>query len=745
MLNAESKINTRYEIRTTRYKIRDYRSYPEGIKLYRLSCRRSSGVEQLIRNERVARSNRAAGSFLKSITMKKAVLIILYIMVLFIPLSFYLKTYDSCMIKITALQIGATLLFAAWLFKIINQRQIKMSVLKSPVHLPVLLYFIWGIVSYFFSPYKGVSSEELIRLLCYAAVYIAVIETLDSEDRIKTVVKIMIITAVISVFYGLVQGMNIDPFAWKRAFGRRVFSSFGNPNFLAAYLVIVSPFVIGFIVHKRKYILSFFMVLLCVVLYLTYSKGGWLGFTAGVIAFSVLSVIYTAHLKTRRLKLVLAAFSIFLVVTASAGVWVFANKRPDSLRFRVLTWRSTIEMIKLHPVRGNGLGTFRIIYPLYRDKEIFRIEGRHQTETQHPENEFLEVASDGGVIGLGIFLWMIGVFFYQGMRKLKNMAHPYLLIGLLSSLFGLLFHNLFGVDMRFVSSGFFFWLILGLISVEISLPAENHSKSNLKQSKTNRKNIKMTVSSNRILLELLSQIIIAGIALVLVMRFSGFFMANIYHQSGIAYSKAGMWPQALREYSRCLKLDPNYVMAHYFTGNVYNDRWGPGDEERAIAKYADVKKLAPNYVMVHYQEGVVWTKLRNWEKAIESFNKAIDLDPVYAPTYFKLGWSYIQMEETDKAIKMFEKVIELNPGYIEAYVNLGNLYFMKRRIDDSEQMLLKALSLNPDLLDVHRNLGFLYLNIRRLPDAVREFEIVHKANPGDKDIENILKKIKQER
>ena len=45
----------------------------------------------------------------------------------------------------------------------------------------------------------------------------------------------------------------------------------------------------------------------------------------------------------------------------------------------------------MHPIWGNGIGSFRIIYPAFRRPQIFHIEAKHNTETDHAEDEYWEV------------------------------------------------------------------------------------------------------------------------------------------------------------------------------------------------------------------------------------------------------------------------------------------------------------------------------------------------------------------
>ena len=75
--------------------------------------------------------------------------------------------------------------------------------------------------------------------------------------------------------------------------------------------------------------------------------------------------------------------------------------------------------------------------------------------------------------------------------------------------------------------------------------------------------------------------------------FRGFFIADLHHNRAIFHSKRAEWEQALDNYRTVIRYNPFFMMAHYFMGNVYNDRQQEGDWKRALSKYDDVKRLAP--------------------------------------------------------------------------------------------------------------------------------------------------------
>ena len=76
-------------------------------------------------------------------------------------------------------------------------------------------------------------------------------------------------------------------------------------------------------------------------------------------------------------------------------------------------------MMKSSPIIGSGIGTFYIEYPAWRRPQIFFIEGKHNTETDHSENEYLEVWYDEGTLGFGIFLLVLITFLSMGFRNLR--------------------------------------------------------------------------------------------------------------------------------------------------------------------------------------------------------------------------------------------------------------------------------------------------------------------------------------
>jgi tetratricopeptide (TPR) repeat protein len=172
---------------------------------------------------------------------------------------------------------------------------------------------------------------------------------------------------------------------------------------------------------------------------------------------------------------------VFFVIAMGVLVLQYAKTRLLSVSFRLFTWISTWEMIRTEPLLGNGVGSFKAVYPAYRRPEIIVLEGKSNTETDHSENEYIEVWQDEGIFGFLIFLWLIITALTCGFKQLgwfsrirgpttkrnafslENDPRSYEVLGIMGAYMGALFHWCVDVSVRFVSSGVFSGLLPGLL------------------------------------------------------------------------------------------------------------------------------------------------------------------------------------------------------------------------------------------------------------------------------------------
>jgi O-antigen ligase len=416
-----------------------------------------------------------------------------WVMVLGITLAFSFLTYDTATIKNTIFQIGATIIIFTWLIKKLRfstdgLEKIVFSYSKTYLKLtiPILIYFLYTFLLFMHSKYKITILEQTMLKFLSLGLFLVSLDYFSSFKKLRKLFTVLIVTMAISLSYALLQYFGLDFPLWKRAYGNRIFSTFANPNFFASFLVLTFPILLSYFLYLSKVAklknysfapkIIFSKVLLLTLiftslfcLFLTRSKGGFIALTVSLSVYSFLFYSSSNRNFSRIIKLTLTLWILIVII----GIIKISYQTPASLQYRMLIWGSALKMIAKKPLFGWGIGGFKIFCPLFLPSNLFSLPIHreiHHIQILHAENEFLEILVEGGFIYFLLFIWIIVTIFKVGLRKLfckKELPQDYFLIGLYSSIVGILTHNLVGVNLRYVTTSFFFWLFLGLICATI--------------------------------------------------------------------------------------------------------------------------------------------------------------------------------------------------------------------------------------------------------------------------------------
>jgi len=668
---------------------------------------------------------------------------------------FYLKTYDSATIKITIVQVGGSLLIGLFLLKKLEDG-LRFSIEELAFIIPVAAYILWGYFSYATTPFKTWASfDEFWRRCIYTGlVFIGFFEFRKLKD-VKFLTSVLMLTCFVVCFYSIMQKLGYDPYAWKGAFGTRHFSTFGNPNFFGAWLVGAAALPLGMFFKTRNPLYAGLYGMAAYGVWISVTKGSFIGFAVMTASSLMLTALFAGFINRKKVLRILK-FGLPLLLALLLGL-VYIAGNPISYRFRIFTWMSSMEMLKKHPVAGTGIGSFKEVYPMFRHPEIFWIEGKHNTETDHAHNDFLEIFYEEGMIGFGFYLLILFITFYSAIGKLSKLERvpsqsaskdlidrTFLLIGWMSGALAMLAQAAVDVHMRFVSSGHLFWLMIGVIGA-LTFPE-----------KDKKKYIIPLGDLSKIIL----QFAVIAVTLYSMLFFRKFFIADVNHNIAIAYSKQGVWERALHHYDKVITLWPRFIMAHYFMGNVYNDRWDTTpryhplwdktmtngaartDPQRTIAKYDDVLAIAPNYVQVHYQEGNIYLKMGMYEKAVEKFNQAMDIDPIFALSPFRKGYCLVQLGRYAEAEQAFGEAIARqkikNIEFVEAYLNLANVLYLSKKYDEAELNYKKVVEITRSR-EAYTSLLNFYQAINKKSLAKETCLKILEIDPHDKRAAEILK------
>ena len=288
-----------------------------------------------------------------------------------------------------------------------------------------------------FSPVPVAAFKGLLKLVSYLGVYALMRQLLAAApqwwDRIVAALLAgELVSAVIAIRQ--LYGDTTELARWADpnsvADGTiRVYGPLENPNLLAGYLIPILPIALVALLRWRTWPQRLFaaaaLLLGSIALFLSYSRGGWLGMLAALGAVVLLLVLrQTRHwpvLWRRLFPLLLVAGAVAVLVVAVTQIEplrirvmsLLAGRQDSSNNFRINVWLAAIEMIQDRPWLGIGPGNsaFNLIYPLYQQPKFNALSAYSVP---------LELLVEGGIPNLIAGLGLLAAAIRAGWAQLKG-------------------------------------------------------------------------------------------------------------------------------------------------------------------------------------------------------------------------------------------------------------------------------------------------------------------------------------
>lgn len=170
---------------------------------------------------------------------------------------------------------------------------------------------------------------------------------------------------------------------------------------------------------------------------------------------------------------------------------------------------------------------------------------------------------------------------------------------------------------------------------------------------------------------------------------------------GTALHHKGNLDEAIGEFQKALKLDPDYADAH---DNLGATLYVKGNLDGAIREFQEALKLKPDYANAHYNLGVALQNKGKADEAIAQYREVIGLNPDYVKARYNLGTALLSRGDIDEATFQFQEALIIQPDYPEAHNGLAAVLVRKGRYDEAIGQYQEALRLKPDYAEVRKNL-----------------------------------------
>lgn len=329
---------------------------------------------------------------------------------------------------------------------------------KTPVDIPLLLFVSWSIVALVTALDVPYSAREIKNeLLANAVMFVLAVSAVRREGVVEAVAWAMSLAGLVLSLKGVVEyGWTTDLLV-ARAMRTSSFTS--DPIFFSSYLVLAIPVALYLaLVTKRpavRWPAWAIWAVQMLALISTVTRAAWL---AVALQFLVYGVV-----RSRR---VLVAWTVILV--ASIGILalhpsvrqaIVANGWLNDYG-RTTYWENLLPRLADSPVSGFGYGqkTPDRAAPGVRSATPW-------IDSTHAFNSFVQVALELGLVGLGLFcwlLWRVVVVLWRGFRGVPAVsADSAWLVCMLMVLAGFILRNQFDHLFR-DSPGHLFWILMGL-------------------------------------------------------------------------------------------------------------------------------------------------------------------------------------------------------------------------------------------------------------------------------------------
>lgn len=580
----------------------------------------------------------------------------------------------------------------------------------------------------------------LLSILAYISLYYLIVKYFNSQQLVR-LVKITILVAGIAVIYAIPEHFGFSPSCalitktydvscWVQDVKTRVFGTFGQPNWLAAYLITILPLSLAWFTTAKqawkKILLGLLAILFLAGLLFTKSRSGILGLSLGMSVGLSLMIWWRIwqeklQLKTHNLQKIFAfkwpelglliascCLILWYGTPFSPSLAELLNKNllsnpvssvsvpnqagtkldlggTESGEIRKIVWSGAIAVWRRYPIFGSGPETFA--YSYYQDRLLahnYVSEWDFLYNKAH--NELLNYLATSGLVGLLAYLslwlglvWAILIWLKSAELDQTNKNLKIFCIAWLAGLAAQFVSNFFGFSTVMIN--LLFWLGLACVAI---WTAPKLKEIPLKNSIDLKLNI--------------VELLVLGIILFgtwwLAIKPISWWLAD----KDFALSKAlftnNTYQVGLSKLETAIKLSPNEALFWDELANQYS-RLAMGLQaspeasqsseiiaqltQAAIAASDQTLALNPRHLDFYKTRAKVFINLSQIDSkylaaATATLITAKTLSPTDPKLAYHLGLVELSNGATTSGLIDLEKSIQLKPDYLSAWFDLGKAY-----------------------------------------------------------------------
>ncbi|MCX6714631.1 MAG: O-antigen ligase family protein [Candidatus Uhrbacteria bacterium] len=301
-------------------------------------------------------------------------------------------------------------------------------------------------------------------LLVHAWIFCVFLFTFFDRALWNRAEKIFIFSGILVSCYALLEVLHIVPSLGIDL--PRATSIIGNPIYLAAYLIF--PFTVALlrVAQKEKQYRVYYLVASIVIFLGILSSGTRGAFLGMIIGTGIAGVYALKQFKNWKKMYVVIALLLILcssvffvgrsVIPKNSFSYRFFHFSDGNALSRLEFWKMAFEGVREHPLIGVGYENFYRVSEQHYSSVLYGEEGNYSDK---PHNIYIEILVSSGIIGLLLYLTLIGFVFRSIRCAAKNgSVNAYQEAILYFGFIAYLIQNFFAFDTitTFFTSSFFF-------------------------------------------------------------------------------------------------------------------------------------------------------------------------------------------------------------------------------------------------------------------------------------------------
>lgn len=630
-----------------------------------------------------------------------------------------------------------SILVGLWSIRMLVEQKIIFKTSKLDYFL--LAFLISQVISTIFSLHTRTSwfgyytrfNGGLLSTITYIVLFYAFISNIN-KNQLKAIFSSLLLAALLISLYAIPEHFDHSPSCWliTQKFDAncwsennnpryRVFATFGQPNWLAAFLIAIIPLNISQLLQEKKLTNRLYLLLILLAssttLLFTKSRSGLLGLAIGLGFYALLKILInkkqwlTSFLQLSGVGTIMIVLALVFGTpftpsfsdlvsnkqTVAAPTTEISEGGTPSEEIRKIVWQGAIKVWKRYPIFGSGVETFA--YSYYLDRPVaHNLVSEWDFLYNKAHNELLNLLANSGLVGLISYLSLIIVVFYLGIKNLSNILHRDETLAILAGILAMFISNFFGfstVVSNLLLFGFFAMITLQITQQkqEVLLQEKIIEESNIFDKK-----------------DYIICSIILLITLLLLKKVGTIWQADYLFTQGKNNFESGNRQIGLTYIQEAIQKSPKEAffydeLAEDYAGlsiKFANEKQSTNSAllaQKAIESNQYALQLNPAHLNFYKTQARIYIRLgqldsRLYSYAEQSLRKAISLAPTDAKLYYNLA---LILELTDQngedALTTMEYAVAIKENYLQARNELARMYFMKNEFQKAKEQYLYSL------------------------------------------------------